>query len=262
MSTERSSKLKLLQKLLPPGGVVTLPWLEMNGISQELSRRYIKSGWLAKLGTGAFKKPEDEIDWQAALSAAQKQLIVPLHVGAKSALELKGLTQYLKLGSRGMIFFFGNRGAKKLPKWFKDQNWKHKIHVTKNNLFPKEFKKGLTEVGAKPKEITTSCPERAAFEMLYLIPEKQSWEEADLIFENLKNLRSKYVQEHLEKCGSIKVKRLFLFFAEKHNHPWLDKLDLEKVNLGSGKREVFKGGRLDKKYLITVPEALLEGQEQ
>ncbi|MBT6120737.1 hypothetical protein HOH45_04630 [bacterium] len=44
--------------------------------------------------------------------------------------------------------------------------------------------------------------------------------------------------------------------------PWFSKLDLEKISLGSGKRQVVEGGRLDKKYQITGPkdssEILLE----
>lgn len=51
----------------------------------------------------------------------------------------------------------------------------------------------------------------------------------------------------------MEVKRLFLHLAELHGHPWLMELDLAKVSLGSGKRMLFKGGRLDPKYLITVP---------
>jgi hypothetical protein len=41
--------------------------------------------------------------------------------------------------------------------------------------------------------------------------------------------------------------------AQKHAHPWFKQLDLTKVSLGSGKRALFPGGRLDPKYLITVP---------
>ena len=260
MSSGNRSKLNLLRKLLPSGGVITVHWLESNGFSQQLSHRYLKNGWLERIGPGVFKWPDDEIDWPAALNAVQKQLMIPLHVGAKSALEVKGLTQYLRLSPRGTIFLFGNRGGKKLPKWFKDQDWEYTFQVTKNNLFPAEFQK-FTDVNSAPINITISCPERAAFEMLYLIPEKQSWEEADLIFENLRNLRSKYVQEHLEKCRSIKVKRLFLFFANKHNHSWFKKLKLTNVKLGSGKRRIAKKGRLDKRYKITVPNILSEVSE-
>jgi hypothetical protein len=57
----------------------------------------------------------------------------------------------------------------------------------------------------------------------------------------------------LEKCTSVKVKRLFLHLAELHRHPWVRQLDPTKVDLGSGKRALVPGGKLDPKYLITVP---------
>jgi hypothetical protein len=53
----------------------------------------------------------------------------------------------------------------------------------------------------------------------------------------------------------VKVKRLFLHLAEKQAHPWFKQLDVTRVSLGSGKRMIVAGGRLDPKYLITVPAA-------
>ena len=49
------------------------------------------------------------------------------------------------------------------------------------------------------------------------------------------------------------MKRLFLHLAELHRHPWFRELDVGRVSLGSGKRVLVPGGRLDTKYLITVP---------
>ena len=57
----------------------------------------------------------------------------------------------------------------------------------------------------------------------------------------------------LSDCKSIKVKRLFFWFAERHRFTWLPQIDQTKVNLGKGKRMLVKGGKLDPKYLITVP---------
>jgi hypothetical protein len=52
---------------------------------------------------------------------------------------------------------------------------------------------------------------------------------------------------------SIKVKRLFLWFAERHHHAWFSPLDASRVDLGRGKRQLVPGGRYDAKYQITVP---------
>ena len=98
-----------------------------------------------------------------------------------------------------------------------------------------------------------SAAERAYLEYLDELPKKYSYQEAVEILENLPSLRSQVLQNLLKNCTSFKVKRLFLHFAEKVNHPWYKKLDLKKITLGTGKRVVFKNGEFDQKYLITVP---------
>ena len=75
------------------------------------------------------------------------------------------------------------------------------------------------------------------------------------------NLRPKVVQSLLENCNSIKVKKLFLYLAEKCNLPWLTKLDLDQINLGGGKRKIGEGGVFDSKYMISVPQIRMEGHD-
>lgn len=76
--------------------------------------------------------------------------------------------------------------------------------------------------------------------------------------EGLNNLRPSQVQALLEQCNSVKVKRLFLYLAEKSDHEWVHHLQLEKINLGKGKRSVVKGGAYNSKYQITVERELEE----
>ena len=102
--------------------------------------------------------------------------------------------------------------------------------------------------------IKISSLERAVLELLYHIPGDQGFEETELILEGLQNLRVQALQELFEACKSIKVVRLGLYFADSLNLPWFSKLDVNKVNMGKGKRVIQSGGILDKKYLITVPK--------
>ena len=74
--------------------------------------------------------------------------------------------------------------------------------------------------------------------------------------EGLRNLSPRRLHGMLADCRNIKVKRLFLWFAERHNHAWLQKLDRSGIDLGKGKRMLVRGGKLDTKYNITVPESL------
>lgn len=67
------------------------------------------------------------------------------------------------------------------------------------------------------------------------------------------------VSRRLRECRSVKVKRLFQWFAERHGHTWFGRLDLRGVDLGSGKRMLVRGGRLDAKYGNTVPKDLYAG---
>lgn len=95
--------------------------------------------------------------------------------------------------------------------------------------------------------------------MLHLVPKKVGFDEAQLIMGNLVAFRPDLVQELLVSCHSIKVKRLFLYMAESHEHAWFSGLDLSKIDVGKGKRMIIPGGRYDAKYKITVP-AVGEGR--
>lgn len=123
----------------------------------------------------------------------------------------------------------------------------------RTNLFPPGYSDGLTEFQSGGFAITVSSPERAAMEMLHLVPGDVGFDEAQLIMENLLTLRPDVVQGLLMACRSVKVKRLFLYMAERHEQAWLSKLDLSKFDLGKGKRMIIPNGRFDAKYQITVP---------
>ena len=90
-------------------------------------------------------------------------------------------------------------------------------------------------------------------EVLYGVPQADSYEEARLLMEGLTTLRPRVVQGLLEKCASVKVKRLFMLLAENCKHAWVAKVDTAKIDFGKGKRMLVKGGRFDPKYQITVP---------
>jgi len=74
--------------------------------------------------------------------------------------------------------------------------------------------------------------------------------------EGLNNLRPDLIQKLLEECMSVKVKRLFLYMAEKAGHTWVSCLNLERVDLGIRKRALVKKGVYVPKYQITVPAEL------
>src|SRR3546814_16638979 len=94
--------------------------------------------------------------------------------------------------------------------------------------------------------------ERAILETLEGIPRTVSFEHGAELFEGLTTLRPKLAQALLMACRSVKAKRLFLYFSGQYRHAWTRQLRADEIDIGSGKRQIVKGGELDPQFLITV----------
>ncbi len=257
MGIKKQTKLNLLMRNWPDGQIKSSVWLNSKGYGANFIQKYKSNKWIDSIGTGAFKKAGDEVTWDAALDCLQSQLKSEVHVGGKSALELAGRAQYLKMKETTVVLLSNKKEA--LPVWIRKYNWKVKLdykvkNIFKSNLDFGEKLNGFTVIDTDRASIVVSSPERAYLEYLDDLPKLSSYTEAKEIMENMISIRSSMIQHLLENCTSLKVKRLFLHFAEKVNHPWFKKLNLEKIDLGNGKRVIFKNGVLDKKYNITVPK--------
>ena len=249
------TKISQLISQWPRGTVFTASYLGKEGFSSDLLSRYKSSRQIEPVAHGAYKLPSDKVDWFGALYALQSQLGLTIHAGGKTALELKGCAHYLP-DKANKIFLFGQR-SERLPKWFTSSDWEVYISYSGIKLFPSTDPKSLSEYHHKNFVIKISSPELGALEMLYHVPDEQGFDEAFLIMQNLASLRPTLVQQLLEQCTSIKVKRLFMSMADKLKHPWVKRLDLTKVDLGSGKRVIVKDGILDKQYDITVSDIMV-----
>lgn len=252
MNTQNESKLKKMLELHTPGTVALAKWLENIGISRELQKNYKKSGWLEKLGPGAYTRPADEVTWHGGLYTIQQQGKLQLHAGALTALSLLGQSHYFRVSAEKIFLFSAHKII--LPQWFKAHEWEQKIQHIKTSFLPEDL--GFMQHEVKNFSITISAPERAILECLYLAPAKLDLIECYHLVEGLSNLRPKLMQELLEKCSSVKVKRLFLLMASKAQHQWLAFMDLKKIDLGSGDRSITKGGVYNAQFHISVPKEL------
>ncbi len=246
------SKLNSLLSVQPLGTVLVSSWLTDHGYSPELQKRYKKSRWFKSIGTGALIRHGDEVDYLGGLYALQTQLGLSIHPAAKTALSMQGKAHYLELAAKRVQLFGGQ--DENLPLWFKKHNWGLSVDCKKTSLLPPEL--GLVELDHKSFKVKVSSPARAIMECLYLAPKSQPLMEVFQLVEGLNNLRPTSVQKLLEACSSVKVKRLFLYMADKAGHGWFDFVNLDKVDLGSGKRSITKDGVYISKYQITVPKEL------
>lgn len=249
MSTEKRSKINQLLATAPHGVVLLSSWLKKKGYSLDLLRKYRHSRWLESIGSGAMIRVGDKVDHYGALYALQKQAVLDVHIGGRTALSLLGKAHYLELSATKVVLF-GISGVK-LPAWFCRYDWPVKIEYHSTSIFPVDL--GLVDIQIKEFSVKISGEARAMMECLYLAPENQELSECYELMENMNNLRPQLVQKLLEQCSSIKVKRLFLCLAERIGHEWLNYLEIQKIDLGKGKRSFIKNGLYDAKYQITIP---------
>lgn len=257
MGIKKQSKLNLLLRNWPDGKINSSSWLTSKGYGANFIQKYKNNNWIEAIGTGAYKKSGNNVVWAAAVECLQQQLKSEIHVGGKTALELAGKAQYLKMKETSVVLLSNKKEA--LPSWMKNYDWNTSLNFKVKNLFNQklvfaEKSNDFTTIEVDRSSIVISGPERAYLEFLDELPKNASYTEAKEIMENLISLRPTLIQHLLANCTSLKVKRLFLHFAEKVNHAWYKKLDLKKLDLGVGNRVVFKNGVLDKKYKITIPK--------
>jgi hypothetical protein len=252
MTTKSDRKLLNLLANHVPGTVLLASWMEKNGISRDLQQYYLKSGWLESYGFGVFKRPNENIQWTGALNSLQRQTDLSVHVGGLTSISLQGLSHYVRL-EKEPLYLFSPQNVK-LPRWFLNQEWSKQIQHVKSKFLPADL--ALSDYSLDGLKIQISSPERAILECLYLTPNRFDMIECYQILEGLVNLRPKIMQELLEECSSIKVKRLFLFMASKAKHQWLDFVDQSRVELGSGDRILVKGGVYISKYRISIPKEM------
>jgi hypothetical protein len=259
MVGQKNSKINQLQRLLPEGLVVDTAWLDAHGYKRQWREKYVASGWLEGVARGVYQRPhavsEPNVAWQRVVVSLQGPLATEVLLGGRTALELAGLGHYVPMGSELLVHLYA---AAPLPRWVQrvptDAQF---VEHRSTKLFAPDFQ-GHTDVpwGHWGWKMRTSSPERGLCELLDQVPDVETFHQADVLMEAANTLSPRRVQAVLEACRSIKVKRLFLWFAERHQHAWFARLDVRRIDLGRGKRQLVPGGRYDTKYQITVPEHL------
>ncbi|MBU0583094.1 MAG: type IV toxin-antitoxin system AbiEi family antitoxin [Alphaproteobacteria bacterium] len=264
MSAPREEKLKSVLEAVPAGFVVDSPWLETHGVSRFLTRKYIDSGWLERLARGVFRRPGPNpapLTWETCLLSLQHIMNYKVHVGSTSALAVQGHSHYLRLGSSGPVWLYGDD----MPTWLPHLSLDAKLTCRKLSLF-KEPGLGLTEEKSGSSALPwgwtlrMSTPERAVLEALDEVPAHESFHNLDMLFEGLATLSPRRLTALLHSCRKIKVKRLFFVFADRHNHTWRTQLEPGQFMLGTGDRALVKGGRIHPRYRIMVPREFVESR--
>jgi len=159
------SKINRLLQQWPPGSVATQGWMNSQGVDRRLADKYVKSGWLERLGHGAFKRAGATVDWVGAVHALQTQLGIAVHPGGITAIELRGYTQSIAFGAREVVLF-ANRGTK-LPAWFDTYSWDRPVKLVTTSVFA-DSAEALSTLAVDHVELEVATLEQAAFGALYV----------------------------------------------------------------------------------------------
>jgi hypothetical protein len=272
-----TSKLNSLQRDLPEGFLAPSSWLKEKSYSDQLLKKYKSSGWLESPVRGVYRRPGPALKWQHVVASLGHVLEAPAHVGGLSALELRGYAHFLKSAGPDEIHLYSEDN---LPSWLTKLPLDERFVEHSNRLFANAkdltnplgsnitqaarsadaLKHSLVEEAWGPSNwnIVYSAPERAILEALDDVPKRESVAHATSLMEGLADLSSRRVLGLLGACRSVKVKRLFLALASRQRHQWVQHVveaaERGEVDIGKGKRALIPEGKLDPKYLITLPD--------
>lgn len=253
MATQKKEYLKSLLTIFGERKVVTSEVLASYGISTDLQKYYLRSGWVESVGRGAYKRPGSRVGLMDALATLGTESNV-IHVGATSALAFQGYGHYINLGQPTMYLF--TELKTRLPKWLIEHKWDFQLVHIPTSIFNNDL--GVKELLFEGNKIWVSTPERAILECLLLVPKHISYVECYQLLEGMPSLRPDLLMELLTSVKSVKIKRIFMYLAERLNYPWFKSLKAEELNMGNGVRMLESEGTYVKKYQLYVPKELYE----
>ncbi len=246
------SKINRLLMSGTKNGLFFSEWLKKNGYSDQLVNKYRQSGWLTSLSKGVMYRTGDTLSAYAALYCYNEQLGKNVRIAAHSALELFGFNHYVPMGKPRLMVTSGNQS---FPEWMLGDSFERTIR----HFGTKTFSKVQTsKVQVEGLNLLVSSPEQAFMECLLLAPIQYNYMDLYYIMEQLTSLRAEIIQELLEGTKNVRVKRMFLYMAEKAGHYWFELLDIEQINIGTSKLQLAEKGAYISKYKITVPKELNE----
>jgi hypothetical protein len=248
---------KSLDAILPEGLLVNRDWLLARGFNKSSVDYFIRSGKLDAVAHGIYRKPGPPLKWENVLYSLG-QMGLDVHVGHSSALRFHGYEHFLMVGGVQELQVYCTG---KIPAWV-DAVSNYSFKKMPRSPFSDGLRLGLEEIpfGTWDWPISYATAERACIELVSTVTSEAEIEQAHLMLQGIATLRPTLLQQLLQECRQIKAKRLFLWMARELAHPWYRYLDQEKIDLGSGKRQVVVGGKLDEEFLITVPKEMFDGE--
>ena len=232
------------------GGLFFSEWLDKKGYSPQLIKRYRESGWLESLSNGVMFRKSDKLSALAAIHSFNRQTEKKGRIAAHSALELYGFSHYVPMGKPKLMVSFD---PYRPSEWVKSDKFDMRIVSFSTLIFSNPSTQRLSKDNL---ELLVSTPEQAFLECLHLVPLHYNYMDLYYLMEQLTSLDPVNVQKALGNTSSQRIKRMFLYMAEKAGHYWFDMLDSDSLGISNSKLQLVENGTYISKYKITVPKEL------
>jgi hypothetical protein len=247
-----------LEKSFPKGMILPRKYLLSQGIPAYTLDNYLRSEKLNLLAKGIYSWKEQVLSAEGFLASLPFLLHQKIWVGGEFALAWQGLSHNISFRNELVMSLYSETHipdniknvATKVEglkvQWYSGAKiWNYDL------LNTPPFQKISRDF-----EALISSPEMASLELLHLLPNSISFEQADHLLQGLTQLSPRKIVEVLKACKSVKAKRLFFWFANRYQYPWNQYLKPEEFDLGTGKRMIAKQGVLNPHFLITVPKEM------
>jgi len=250
-----ATKIKKITEEVGLDGLLFGNWLSQQGLDSKEQFKYLQSGWLERIARGVYKIAGSHPTLYSAVSCYNTQLGKLCIVGARSALDLRGFMHYVPMGKPVAFLFTDN--AHKLPEWLLQYEWDMTVQYQTTSFLGEDML-GVETQMVDGRALLVSSPERAMLEWLNMPGIESTLLDVYYVMEMLSSLRAELVQQLLERCSSVKAKRLFMYMAEKTKYAWVEDIDKTKIDFGSGRRMIVPKGKYIREYNMTIPTDLAE----
>lgn len=261
---KKGGSKKPLRALLPYGMLATRKWLMARGLGGHTLDNAVKSKRLLSLAPGVYSQYTRDLRWEGVVASLQymEGASTPsVYAGGLTALSVMEMQDPPPAGAPVVRLYASDRPPAwlfRLPlparfKWHSVKSlWPESVMADEDYLDAYGWDLGLPP-------LHVSCPERALMEALMSVPKGINFDQADDLMMGQILMSPRKLDALLDACRSVKVKRLFFWLAARADHQWFGDLDRAKYDLGSGKRVLEEGGKLDREHLITVPHHMADG---
>lgn len=234
MLNEQRFSFKNLLAEIPKDGPVDLGWLRARGVRDSYAAKLAKSGYLEKLGAGAYCLKGVKLEQDASLAWLQHRF-PDMHVASKSALALRGIRQNIARTEQLILLSVSQF---KVPVWFLERFpvRNHAVRIFENQL---GVNVGISSVPGKPAAVRVSEPERALLELFSEVGTWVSYDDARNLTENARNLRLDVLEHLLAHCTRIKIVRLAHKLTQELGLPWENIAKQHSERLGGSDRWVL-----------------------